>query len=106
VFEVQAGTTGSAANIRIDADSREALLRGLETLRTALAEANELGSVQKGELKEVIADCEHEVAQETPNRSRLLGSLQAMEAVVQTTASLQPAWEAIRRALQLMGIGL
>jgi hypothetical protein len=99
---VQTGTFGSS--IVIDADSRQTLLQGLGALRGALPGAGELDTVQKTELEQVIDDCEHEVTKEKPNRSRLLGSLQALATMIQTTASLQPAWQMIQRAMQLMGI--
>jgi hypothetical protein len=103
---VQAGTVGSTASLVVDTDSRDALLLAPATLREVLPGAHELGSTQKTELGQVIDDCEREIKEAAPNRSRLAGSLQAIAGAVQTTASLQPAWEAIRRALQLMGLGL
>jgi hypothetical protein len=66
---VQAGTVWSAALI-IDGDARDALLLGLETLRATLPEAHELSERQKTELREVVEDCEREIKDASPNRSR------------------------------------
>jgi hypothetical protein len=101
---VQTATIGSSARLIIDADSRQALSDGLTALRGALSGADDLDPVQRTELAQVIDDCEQEVTRETPNQSRLMGALQAIATTVQTTASLQPAWEVVRRAMQLMGI--
>jgi hypothetical protein len=100
---VQAGTFGSTASIVIDADSRQALLEALSILKGALPSTTEIDEVQKRALGQVIDDCETEIQKETPNRSRLMGYLQTITTVAQAAASLQPAWEAIRRALQLLG---
>jgi hypothetical protein len=68
---VQAGTVGSAASIIVDADSRDALLQALGSLLDALPAADELNDTQKTELRQVIDDCEREIKEATPNRSRL-----------------------------------
>ena len=100
---VQAGTINSTASLIIDGDSRAALLDAFAAIRRDLPNA-EVPAATARELEEVLNECEREIKEPKPNKTRLLGYLQAISTAIQTTASLNQAWEVLKGALQMMGL--
>lgn len=103
---VQTGP-GALANVQqwVSGDTSE-LQSALAALRDALERAHEVETSQRAEL---IADVESaviELRREVPNKGRLLRWLGGIGAVVQTTASVQPAFDAVKSLARALGIPL
>jgi hypothetical protein len=75
----------------------------LKELRRSLPEASEIPESTRRDLEAVVADAEREAAHDQPNKMRLLGYIQAIGTVIQTTGSAQPAWDLLRKAAALIG---
>lgn len=101
---VQAGIIGSTASIILDGDSRKSILEALEAVRKSIKEASALDGVTARDLGEVVNECNAEIEKADPNKIKIATQLDTISKTVQTTAALMPAWEFVRRALQLLGL--
>jgi len=97
---------GAVTNIvqNIGVAQREELLKALELVREALAQAPELTDHDRGELREIVDDAAEEVGKDRPNARLLTVTLQTLAAAVQGISSGPGAYEVLRSAAAAIGI--
>jgi len=99
---------GAVANVvqNIGADQREAMLKALEIVKQAIAQAPELTARDRGELSEIADEVAAEVDKESPNTRRLSLTLQTLASAVQGISSGPGAYEVLRTAAAAIGISI
>ncbi len=90
----------------IDAQSRIALVAALTNLAAEVQKPECAIPAEKAEVIELVAESERELRKDKPNFTKLKGALAAVAGTVQTTASLRPAYEALKAASALIGLTL
>ena len=103
---VNAGLINSTANIRIDHSSTQRLLEALVAVRVAIETSRSLQPQDALEILELVADAEHEIQREQPNKKRLKASLEGVAATIQTVGALSGAYEVLKNAMAMIGIPL
>lgn len=105
---VGAVQTGShaIAHVHIDAAGSARLLKTLENLRSELPKAADMALDEREQGAELASDLIVAVRAPKPNASKLAGLLMGLSMLVQTVASLRPAWDAVRYAANAVGIPL
>lgn len=104
---VQTGANAQANVVQnIGAEDRAALTQSLSLVREALQHAEGLAERQQQELLEIAAECEAQVASDSPNNTKLLTMFTVLGTAVQSIASARPAYQALKTALLPLGITL
>jgi hypothetical protein len=80
------------------------ILKALEVVEKAVDGVQQVALTSKAEVVEVIRELKAEVQKPKPNRLKVTQLLSGLAAVVQTTASLQPAYGMLRPILLSFGI--
>jgi hypothetical protein len=57
------------------------------------------------EVREILLEAKEEAAKPAPNRRKLSSILAGSKDAIQTVATLQPAWDAVYRVAQMLGVG-
>lgn len=96
----------ATANVSLAGADGERLVDALEQLRQAIERNAEGTSEQRAAGTEIVADTIAAVKSERPNAAKIAGLLGGLATTVQTTASLQPAWQAVRAIAAAIGIPL
>lgn len=98
----------SVANVvqNLGVDDRQSLSDALRLVRETLAETPSIEEAQKRELLEITDECETEMAAAVPNNTKLLSMFNVLGTAIQTIASAQPAYHALKMALTPLGITL
>jgi hypothetical protein len=105
VGAVQTGAVSSATvSQHIGTADLTALATAVERLADEVGAAADLQADAQAELQEVLADIRQELARQKPNSIRLRQLAMGAATAIQTTASLRPAYEALRTALAPLGI--
>ena len=105
VGAVQTGAVSSAAvSQHIGTADLAALTMAVERLADEIGAAADLEADARAELQEVLADIREELTKQKPNSIRLRQLAMGAATAIQTTASLRPAYEALRTALAPLGI--
>ena len=107
VGSVQTGAN-SIANVvqNLGLDDRTALQVALQQVREALSNAPSVEEQQRRELLEIADECSTQMATESPNNTKLLTMFNVLGMAMQTMASAQPAYQALKGALLPLGITL
>jgi hypothetical protein len=106
VSVVQTGAN-AVALIHVGSREREAIGRALTAIAEGITQAGgRLDGGDAGEVIELTEEVRAEVQKPQPNRLRLGALLTGLATAIQTTASLRPAYEALKAALALAGIPL
>jgi len=107
VGSVQTGPHSSATvTLNLAPPAVEQLRQALAEVRTAAATAPELTPDQRGEIVAVADEVTKELTLEKPNRLRLTQLAVGVALTIQTIASLQPAYQAVKAALGAIGVML
>jgi hypothetical protein len=107
VGAVQTGPHASATvTLNLAPPAVEQLRRAFAEVQTAAAAAPELTPDQRAEIVAVTDEVTKELALEKPNRLRLTHLAVGVAGTLQTIASLQPAYHAVKAALGAIGIML
>jgi hypothetical protein len=77
----------------------------LVTVLGALLEAMK-GHPQLGEVRDIVIEAKDEAAKPTPNRLKLRSILAGVSDGLQGIAAIQPAWEAVHRVAQMVGLAV
>jgi hypothetical protein len=105
VGAVQTGPGATASVVQVlAAEDREALLQALRFVGESLVTVEKLPGSSKDEVLELVKEVGVEVQKPKPNGIRLRSILSAIATAIQTTASLQPAYQALKAALLPLGI--
>ncbi len=105
VGAVQTGPHATA-HVHIDAAGTARLLDALEKLRDELPKAADMVLDEREQGTELVRDIMAAAQAPKPNSSKLSGLLMGLSLLVQTVASLRPAWDAVRYAAKAVGIPL
>lgn len=107
VGSIQTGNNSVAhVSQTIDVQTRNMLVSALTNLAAEVQKPECTIPAQKDEVIELVAESEQELKKDKPNFTKLKGALAAIAGTVQTTASLKPAYEALKIASGLIGINL
>jgi len=107
VGSVQTGPHSSATvTLNLAPPAVEQLRQALVEVRTAAAGAPELTPDQRAEIVAITDEVTTELTLEKPNRLRLTQLAVGVALTIQTIASLQPAYHAVKAALGAIGIML
>src|SRR5205823_2772867 len=83
---------------------RETLLRALDVVGESVRALSEVAEAKPAEIVELTEECRVEAEKDEPNRLRLGALLAGLATAIQTTAALQPAYQALKAAMLLLGI--
>lgn len=104
---VQTGASACANVVQtFGSQEKEAIISALSSIRQELHALVEIAESQRDDIAEIIDDTISELRAEKPNNSRVRALLTSVAATVQTAASVQPAYQALKQALLALGIPL
>lgn len=96
----------ATANVSLAGAEGGRLVEALEALRQAIERSTDGTSEQRAAGTEIVVDAITAVKAEKPNALKIGGLLSALATTVQTTASLQPAYQMLKAAASAVGIPL
>ena len=104
---VQTGAS-AAANVvqNISQEDKNALLASLALVQEQLTSIQEIAENKRHELIEIVNECIQNANSQNPNNTKLLTMLNILGITVQSYASAQPAYQALKSALIPLGISL
>lgn len=102
---VQTGTHATA-HVRLDATDNRRLIEALESVGRAVQANTEMSTQQQAFSLELVSDLVAAVKAEKPNSAKIAGLLSGLAQTVQTVASAQGAWDAVKSAAIAAGIWL
>ncbi|MBN2108787.1 MAG: hypothetical protein JW832_15280 [Deltaproteobacteria bacterium] len=107
VGAVQTGAS-SAANViqNLGQEDRNELITALELVKESLTTIQEIGEARRVELIEIAQECLQQSNTGSPNNTKLMAMLNLLGITVQSFASAQPAYQALKAALIPLGITL
>ncbi|MBI5416691.1 hypothetical protein HZA55_01885 [Candidatus Poribacteria bacterium] len=102
---IQTGA-GASANViqNLGQEDKSALITALELVKEQLDAFQNISENKKEEIKEIAEECIRESNNQKPNNTKLLTLLNALGTTIQTFASVQPAYQALKAALIPLGI--
>jgi len=104
---VQTGMNAHANIIQnLSLDDKSKLESALTFLNESLVKIEEFSAVQKEEITEIVNDALNEIEKQKPNNMKLSTMLTSVGMTIQTVASAQPAYQALKVALLPLGITL
>lgn len=107
VGSVQTGAHATANVVQsLGADDRASLTSAIQQVRDALTQASPLGEQQRKELLEVADECSTQISSDSPNNTKLLTMFNLLGTAIQSIASAQPAYQALKLAVLPLGITL
>jgi hypothetical protein len=107
VGAVQTGPNAIANVVQtLDSQDREVLLQALDTIKQALAVAEELAGYSKEEIVDLVEEAQTELMEEKPNGLRLRSIITTVATTIQTVSILQKAYQALKVAVLPLGIQL
>lgn len=107
VGSVQTGANATANVIQnLGADDRATLSSAIQQVRDALSNAQTVGEQQRKELLEIADECVSQMSASSPNNTKLLTMFNVLGTSIQSIASAQPAYQALKIAVLPLGITL
>lgn len=107
VGAVQTGANAVANTIQnLGAEDRAAISRAVEQVRETLKLDSSLSLLQRQELLEISDECTTQLDSNSPNNTKLLSMFNVLGTSIQSIASAQPAYQALKVALLPLGITL
>jgi len=104
---LQSGDYATATQtITLDGEGKQEIARALEVVAQALDQTGGGEQFNVKEVRELVRDCQEEIAKSQPNQTKMKTALTGIAATIQTSAALGPAYETLRGALALIGITL
>lgn len=105
VGAVQTGPSALANIVQnLSNEDQEAIKQALSLARDAITATSEIEETQKKELVEIVDDAKKELDSEKPNNTKLKSLFTTVAETIQTLASAQPAYQALKAALIPFGI--
>lgn len=107
VGSIQTGAN-SVANVvqNLGAEDRASLSAALQQVKEAISVTPSIADTQRHELLEIAEECASQMAAESPNNTKLLTMFNVLGTAIQSIASAQPAYQALKVALLPVGITL
>lgn len=101
-------STGATANVvqNLNVVDKVALEESLKQVKLALEATQTVEKLQKNELIEIAQDCINTINTNTPNNTKLLTMFNVLGTSIQSIASAQPAYQALKIAVLPLGINL
>ena len=107
VGSVQTGANAIANVVQnLGADERTALVSALQQVKEAIGIAPSLAEPRRQEILKVAHECSSQIESESPNDTKLLAMFNVLGTTIQSIASAQPAYQALKTALFAIGITL
>lgn len=107
VGSIQTGANAVANVVQsLSEDDRAALNAALQQVCEALSHAPSVAEQQRRELAEIADECSAQISAGTPNNTKLLTMFNVLGAAIQSIASAQPAYQALKGAVLPLGIML
>lgn len=107
VGAVQTGANSSANIVQnLGQNDKHVLLEALAQVNEALETIRDMAENKRDELKEMVKECTDISNSQNPNNTKLLTMLNVIGITVQSYASAQPAYQALKAALIPLGITL
>lgn len=107
IGSVQTGANATANIVQnLGADDRASLISAIQQVRDALTQAPSFGDQQRRELLEVADECVTQISNDSPNNTKLLTMFSVLGTAIQSIASAQPAYQALKLAVLPLGITL
>lgn len=107
VGSVQTGANATANVVQnLGADDRASLLSAIQQVRDALSNSPSVGEQQRSELLEIADECASQMTASAPNNTKLLTMFNVLGTAIQSIASAQPAYQALKGAILPLGITL
>lgn len=107
VGAIQTGANATANLVQnLGTDDRASLTAAIQQVKDALVQAPNLGEQQRRELIEVADECVTQVTSDSPNNTKLLTMFNVLGTTIQSIASAQPAYQALKLAVLPLGITL
>lgn len=107
VGSVQTGANATANVIQnLGTDDRASLASAIQQVREAISSAPSVGIEQRRELIEIADECSSQMSSSTPNNTKLLTMFNVLGTAIQSIASAQPAYQALKVAVMPLGITL
>lgn len=101
---IVAGLMNSTTIIQVDAGSKDRLLAALAAVHSAVETARSLEHQQKIDTLELVADAHEQLTRSSPNKGKLVASLQGIATTIQTVGALSEAYGLLRSAAALIGL--
>jgi hypothetical protein len=103
---LQTGASSAASmTVHLDSTSKREISKALNAVEKALGEATHV-PFDRAEISEMVQESLSELDKPGPNVSRLRSLMVGVATIIQTVASLRPAYDAIKGGLALMGVTL
>lgn len=96
----------ATANVSLAGTEGGRLIGTLQALQQAIERSVDTTPEQRAESTEIVIDTIAAVKSEKPNAGKVSGLLGGLATTIQTTASLQPAYQAVKTAAAIVGISL
>ena len=107
VGSVQTGANVTANVIQnLDPDDRASLSSAIQQVRDVLSNVSTLGVQERRELLEIVDECMLQMSTSTPNNTKLFTMFNVLGIAIQSIASAQPAYQALKAAVLTLGITL
>lgn len=107
VGALQTGTNATTSiSIELTPAAIEQLRNTLNQVQSAITRAPELAADTREELTSIATEVQEELARDRPSKIRVGQLAQGIGTAIQTAASLQPAYAALKHALWAIGVTL
>lgn len=107
VGAVQSGPNAIANVVQnLGAEDRATLAAAIAQVREILGTDTTLPATQRQELIEIADECSTQIGAQSPNSTKLLSLFNVLGTAIQSIASAQPAYQALKVALLPLGITL
>jgi hypothetical protein len=103
---VQTGDHSTAKLITINQTNMDDIIKALDSLRIEINNVADVQGYSKGEVINLIEESKIELSKAQPNSTRLKSFLSDIALVIQTSASLKPAYDVLKTVLLPIGITL
>lgn len=107
VASIQTGHSSTATVSQvITSETKVSILQALDAISHALNEHPGAFEGDLGDVDELVVESKRELDKPAPNVTKIRGFLSAIGGAIQTTASLQPAYAALKSAAAFIGVSL
>src|SRR5262245_52348261 len=106
VQTLQTGANATATIVQhFDAPDRDVLVKALDVVQEALGTVAAASTgIHTAEVLELVRDCRLEAEKPSPNKPKLAALGSGIATMIQTTASLKPAYDLLKSALLPLGV--
>jgi hypothetical protein len=104
VLQVGHKNVVNAGTISINAADREKIKEALRALRDRISSIEQLNSIEKTELREIVQETEEELSKETSNGMKVRGLLSSAMSAIEKIAALKDVFDLLLPLLPAIGI--